>query len=96
MSDKALRALVIDPDPRVLANAVRVLAHKGIHVAGRITPDDSLDYVKRARPDVVLLGLGYWEQGWGSEILAVSPETVVIPVVGNSETPGSRVAAGVA
>jgi hypothetical protein len=92
MSDKALRALVIDPDPRVLANAVRVLAHKGIHVAGRITPEDSLDYVRRAAPDVVLLGLTFWEAGWGPEFLAASPETVVIPIVGNSEAPGIRVA----
>jgi len=96
MSDRTLRALVIDPNPRVLSNAVRVLSHKGIHVAGRLTPDDSLDYVRRAQPDVVLLGLTFWEEGWGPEILAVAPETVVIPIVGNSEAPGIRVAAEVA
>ena len=80
MSHQILRALVIDPDPHVLANAVRMLAQKGIHVAARITPDDSLDYVKRARPNVVLLGRGFWNEGWRTEILAASPQTVVLPV----------------
>jgi len=87
MPAKTLRALVIDPDPRVLADAVRVLAHKGFHVAGRITPDDAVEYVRRARPDVVLLGLPFWEQGWGPEFLAAAPETVVIPIVGNAAEP---------
>jgi hypothetical protein len=75
-----MRALVMDPEPRVLADAVRVLARKGFHVAGRVTTDDSLEYIRRARPDLVLLGRPFWEQGWGHEILAVSPETVVLPI----------------
>ncbi|HZE98885.1 MAG TPA: hypothetical protein VE981_17890 [Planctomycetota bacterium] len=85
-----LRALVIDSDPRVLANIVHVLAHTGFHVATRLGPDDSLNYVRRSRPDVVLLGLPFWEQGWGSDILAASPDTVVIPVVGSSDAPWQR------
>lgn len=85
-----LRALVIDPDPTVLANIVHVLAHKGFHVATRLTPDDSLNYVRRSRPEVVLLALPFWEEGWSSEILAASPETVVIPVVGSPDAPWKR------
>jgi hypothetical protein len=97
MSDnKTLRALVIDPDARALTDAVRLLTRRGFHVAGRITPVDSLEYVRRARPDVVLLGLPFWEEGWGTEILGVSPETVVLPIVGGAGAPGIRIAAGVA
>lgn len=87
MSDNTLRALVIDPDPRVLADAVRVLTLKGFHVAGRTTPDDSLDYVRRARPHVALLGRTFWEEGWGGEILAASPETVILPVRKYADVP---------
>jgi hypothetical protein len=87
MSDNILRALVIDPDPRVLADAVRVLTLKGFHVAGRLTPDDSLDYIRRARPHVALLGRTFWEEGWGVEILAASPETVILPVRKYADVP---------
>ena len=80
MSEPTLRALVIDPDPRLIADAVRVLALNGFHVAGRITPEDSLEYIRRARPHVALLGRTFWDQGWGAEILAASPETVILPV----------------
>ena len=96
MSDKILRALVMDPDPQVVAGAVRLLVQKGFHVAGRITPVDSLEYVRRARPDVVLLGLPFWEEGWGTKIQGASPKTVVLPIVGHAGAPGIRVAAGVA
>ena len=87
MSDTTLRALVIDPDPRVLADAVRVLALNGFRVAGRITPEDSLDYIRRARPHVALLGRTFWEEGWGAEILAASPETVILPVRKYADVP---------
>jgi len=88
MSDTNLRALVIDPDPRVLADAVRLLTLQGFHVAGRITADDSLEYVSRARPHVALLGRTVWEQGWGVEILAASPETVILPARKLADVPG--------
>lgn len=88
MSDTNLRALVIDPDPRVLADAGRLLALNGFHVAGRLTPDDSLEYIQRARPQVALLGRTFWEQGWGVEILAASPETVILPVRKFADVPG--------
>jgi hypothetical protein len=76
----ALRALVIDPDLRALTTAVRTLAHQGFHVAGRITPDDSLDYIRRARPNVVLLGAPFWGEDWASRIRTASPRTVVVPL----------------
>ena len=79
MSAPNLRALVIDADPGVLADVVRVLAPKGFHVATRLSPDDALDYVRRSKPNVVLLGVPYWDQGWGAKVVAASPGTVVVP-----------------
>jgi hypothetical protein len=36
------------------------------------------------------------EKGWGAELRSLSPETVVVPIVGNSESPGMRIGAEVA
>lgn len=79
--DTPMSALVIDPDPTVLTRVVRTLGHPGLRIAARLSPEDALEYVERSRPDIVLLGIRYWEDGWGPEILAVSPDTVVFPVV---------------
>lgn len=79
MTPRPLRALVLDPDPRAFADVVATLAPKGFHVAARLAPDDSLDYVRRTRPNVVLLGRPYWEDGWMARIQAASPGTVVVP-----------------
>ncbi|MBV8880518.1 MAG: hypothetical protein JO332_11170 [Planctomycetaceae bacterium] len=81
-----LRALVIESDPAALARIAGLLDHKGFRIAARPSPDDSLDYVARTRPDVVLLGIDYWNQGWDSRILAASPATVVFPVLEATES----------
>jgi hypothetical protein len=86
MLDKTLRALVIDPDPRALADAAGVLAGRGFRVAGRTAPDDALEYVRRARPNVVLLGETFWKDGWGAEIRNAAPGTVVVPLDRRPET----------
>ncbi len=82
-----MSALVIDPDPAALARIARTLGHHGLRIAVRRSPEDALEYVGRSRPDVVLLNIGYWEDGWGSEILAISPDTVVFPVVDGADAP---------
>jgi len=86
MLHKTLRALIIDPDPRVLADAAGILAGRGFRVAGRIAPDDALDYVRRARPNVVLLGENFWKDGWGAEIRGAAPGTLVVPLDRRAET----------
>lgn len=88
MNPKTLRALIIDPDPRVLADAAGVFAGRGFRVAGRIAPDDALEYVRRARPNVVLLGESFWKEGWGPEIRRVAPGTVVVPLGRRPEAAG--------
>jgi len=77
---KDMHALVIDPDPATLTRIAGLLDH-GFRISTRLSPRDAMDYVARARPDVVLLGIDYWQDGWASEILAASPETVVVPVL---------------
>lgn len=75
-----MHAVVIDADPTTLSRVAGLLDH-GFRISTRLSPRDSLEYVARTKPDVVLLGLDYWREGWGPEILAASPETVVLPVL---------------
>jgi len=83
-------ALVIDPDPSVLSRIAGTLAHSGLRIATRLSPEDALEYVARSRPDVVLLGIAYWQDGWGAEILAASPASVVLPVVDAPQAPRTQ------
>jgi hypothetical protein len=80
MLPKTLRALIIDPDPRAIADAAGVLAGRGFRVAGRTAPDDALDYVRRARPNVVLLGEAFWKEGWAPQLRGAAPGIVVVPL----------------
>lgn len=89
MSTLPLRALVIDSDPRVLADVARTLTHRGFRIAVHRSAVDALDYVRRARPDLVLLGVSLWQEGWATEILAIAPETVVVPVIGEPAVAGA-------
>ena len=77
MSHKPLQALVMDANLKVLADLVRPLTLKGFRVAARTSPEGVLDYVRRSRPQLVLLGRTFWQEGWAPEILAASPGTVV-------------------
>jgi hypothetical protein len=88
-----LSALVIDPDPSVLSRVAGTLGHHGLRIAARLSPEESLDYIARSRPDVILLGLAFWQDGWSSEILAASPGSVVIPVVDAPAVPRTEGAA---
>lgn len=86
---KNLLALVINPDLNVLGDLVRPLSLKGFRIAARPTPEDALDYVRRSRPDLVLLGSPFWQEGWGKKILAASPGTMVVPVPTSPLTSGA-------
>ena len=87
MSPKTLQALVIDPNIKILADLVRPLTRKGFRVSARTSPDDVLDYVRRSRPELVLLGRTFWQAGWAPRILAASPGTVVTPAPEPDGTP---------
>jgi len=87
MSPKTLQALVVDPNLGILADLVRPLTLKGFRVAARTTTDDVLDYVRRSRPELVLLGRPFWQAGWAPQILAASPGTVVAPAPEPDGTP---------
>ena len=89
MSPKKLQALVLDPNLRVLADLVRPLTLKGFRVAARTSPDGVLDYVRRSRPQLVLLARTFWQAGWAPQILAASPGTVVAPVADAPEPDGT-------
>ena len=77
---KTLLALIINPNLKVLGDLVRPLSLKGFRIAARPAPEDALEYVRRARPDLVLLGAPYWQEGWARRIVDASPATVVVPV----------------
>ena len=79
MPRNTLQALVIDPNLGILADLVRPLTQKGFRVAARTTPDDVIDYVRRSRPGLVLLGRKYWQAGLAPQILEASPGTLVAP-----------------
>ena len=81
MSAPTLRALVIDHDAHALAQVSDLLTRKGFRVSARATPGDALDYVRRARPDLVLLGSRFWENGWGVLLRSLAPQTPVFPTV---------------
>lgn len=80
MSIKSPRALLIDTNLKALSELVRPLAQKGFRIAARPSPEGAIDYIRRSRPDLVLLGARFWQEGLGREILAASPGTVVVPV----------------
>ena len=89
MSATTLQALVIDPNLKILADLVRPLTLKGFRVSARTSPDDVLDYVRRSRPELVLLGRKFWQAGWAPQILAASPGSVVAPVAELPEPDGT-------
>ena len=75
MATPSIRVVLIDSDRDVLTR----LAGQGVNVVVRPQPRGALDFIGRARPEVVLLGERFWAQGWARRIRAASPETVVFP-----------------
>ncbi len=73
-------ALVIDQDFGFLGRAVELLTRTGFQVRARLSPNGIRDYTRSLRPDVILLGTVFWEQGWAPVLRSLSPESVVFPV----------------
>lgn len=67
MSD--IRVVVIGRDVPPLRPGTRVVVRPSIH--------EALGYVRRARPEVVLLSRELW--GWARAVAVHSPESVVFP-----------------
>lgn len=73
-------ALVIESDFGALSSAVRMAAEARYQVIGRLSPRGLMDLVATLRPELVLLGVPFWGQGWGTLFRTESPESVVFPM----------------
>lgn len=73
-------AIVVDSDFGLLSTAVRMAAEARYQVIGRLSPRGLMDLVATLRPELVLLGVPFWDQGWGSLFRTESPETLVFPL----------------
>ena len=76
-----IRVVVLESDRDILNRVVRRLESADLHLVARASPDDALDYVRRARPEVVLLGADFWGADWARRFSHASPETVVFPIL---------------
>lgn len=79
MSPSLVRVVVVDADPRARARLVSRLEAPGVRVVARSSPEDALEFVARARPELVLLGAEAWSLGWSPRFTGVSPDTIVFP-----------------
>ena len=71
------KAVVVDGDVRVLAEAARRLTLRGVRVALRRGTEDLLEYASRVRPEIVLLGDAAWGGRWVDAVRQASPESLV-------------------
>ena len=72
MSPRPVRVVVVGSTlgPRRLGPEVRWVL--------RPDPAEALDFVRRVRPSLVLLGEASWEAGWAPLLRSASPGTVVL------------------
>ena len=82
-------AVVIDADFGVMSTAVRVLTKARYQVIGRLSPRGLVETVRSLRPELLLLGVPFWRQGWGSLFRSESPETLVFPMGDAAEEAGA-------
>lgn len=80
-------ALVIDYDFGFLGRATSTLARAGFQVSARLSPRGLRDFLVALRPELILLGVPFWEQGWGHVLRGDSPESIVYPVAPRSDDP---------
>lgn len=78
-------ALVIDHDFGFLGRAVELLGRSGFQVHARLSPSGLREFTSALRPDVILLGLPFWEQGWAPVLRRQSPESIVFPVAADAD-----------
>jgi hypothetical protein len=81
-------AIVIDTDFGVLSEAVRITADARHQVIGRLSPRGMMEVIAALQPELVLLGMPFWEQGWGPLFRSASPDTVVFPIGADPDAPG--------
>lgn len=67
----AIRVVVIGSDVPALRAGTRVVVRPSIL--------EALGYVRRARPEIVLLSPELWRRGWARAVAVHSPESVVFP-----------------
>jgi hypothetical protein len=80
MSTATPLAIVVDPDVGVLSRTARLLGDSSYQVLGRLSPRGLMVVLKALRPELLLLGRTFWDQGWGPLLREVSPETIVFPI----------------
>ncbi|HZE98881.1 MAG TPA: hypothetical protein VE981_17870 [Planctomycetota bacterium] len=81
-------ALIIDHDFGFLSEAASALSRAGFQVSARLSPRGLAEFLSACRPDVILLGLSFWDQGWGDVLRSFSPDSIVYPVSPETEHPG--------
>jgi DNA-binding response OmpR family regulator len=80
MTPTPLRAVAIDTDTRALGTLAHNLTHRGYRLVARPAPAESLEYVRKVRPEIVLLGAAWWRDGWPEALRRASPRSVLLPI----------------
>lgn len=88
MSDVLPLALVIDYDFGFLGRAADSVSRAGYQVSARLSPRGLQEFTSILRPDVILLGLPFWEQGWGHVLRSYSPDSILYPIAPRADAPG--------
>lgn len=88
MSSVLPLALVIDYDFGFLGRAALAVARSGYQVSARLSPRGLRDFTGILRPELILLGLPFWEQGWAHVLRTYSPDSIVYPIASQSDDPG--------
>lgn len=81
-------ALVIDHDFGFLGRAAASVYRAGYQVSARLSPRGLGEFTRILRPDLILLGLPFWEQGWAPVLRSFSPDTLLYPIAAESDVPG--------
>jgi hypothetical protein len=81
-------ALIIDQDFGFLDHAASRLLRAGYQVRTRLSPSGLRTFISSLRPEVILLGVPFWELGWAAVLRSCSPDSIVFPVAPQSGDPG--------
>lgn len=82
-------AIVVDTDVGQLSSATLTLAKAGYQVIARLSPRGLMELIDTLRPDLLLLGVCFWEQGWAPLFRSASPDSVLFPF--GEDDPGAGV-----
>ncbi|MBV8880519.1 MAG: hypothetical protein JO332_11175 [Planctomycetaceae bacterium] len=81
-------ALVIDHDYGFLGQATSILENAGYQVRAVLSPQGLRDFARILRPELILVGLPFWEDGWGRLLRSYAPDSLVFPTASRSDAPG--------